>query len=417
MNLKQQLELFTNKRFVVILLLGFSSGLPFALVGSTLQAWFAKENLNLSTIGFVGLTGLPYAFKFLWAPLMDRYTPPWFGRRRGWMLITQLALFIGIATLGLFNPQQDLAMMILLTFIVTFFSASQDIAINAYTTDLLAAPERGLGAAATVGGYNIAMRFVSGAIALILAAVLGWHITYFIMALLMLVGMITSLIAPDISEVSKPPMKLQEAFIDPWKDFLKREKAILLMLFILIYKIGDAFANSLITTFLLTGAHFTLIEVGTINKTITFAATTIGVFCGGFILSRLRLFSGLLIFGFLQAVSNLMFMWLALIGKNYFLMASSVAVENFCGGLATAAFTAFIMSLCNKKYTATQYALLSALFSLTRTLISPIAGEIAQNLGWVDFFLFTFLVSLPGLLLLLVLRQRISYSNPTTAYS
>ena len=395
-----------TRRLLFMLPLGFASGLPLALSTGTLQAWFALSDVDIKTIGLLSLVGLPYTIKFLWAPLLDRYVPPLLGRRRGWMLVTQLMLAALLFLMGLNDPDQDAALLGMLAFLVAFFSASQDIAFDAYRTDALHAKERGLGAAFSVYGYRIAM-LVSGALALILGEHIGWSQTYMLMALIMGGTALFSFLAPEPDNPADAPPSLMAAAKEPLKEFFSRPYAVWLLATIILYKLGDAFAGTLTTTFLLRALEFTPTEVGAINKGFGLAATLFGALAGGLWLTRLGLWKSLLIYGVLQAITNLGFMVLALMGKSYPMMVAVVGLENLAGGMGTAAFVAFIMALCDHRYTATQFALLSALAALGRVFVGPPSGLMVDSLGWAPFFLSTFIVALPGLVLLWWMRPQL----------
>jgi len=403
-------RVYTSPRVLPLLILGFASGLPLALVSGTLQAWATVENVSLTEIGFLTLVGSAYTLKFLWAPLVDRYAPPFLGRRRGWILVTQLLLAGSIAAMGLFSPATNLTGLALLAVWVAFLSATQDIAFDAYSTDVLRAPERAAGAAIKVMGYRLAM-IASGGLALILAdRWLGWSNTYFLMGLFMALCALVTLVAPEPELNSRPPRSLSEAVVAPLAEFFSRPGAWGILLLIVLYKLGDAFAGALSTTFLIRAAGFTLSEVGTINKVFGLAATVIGALMGGAIMARLGLYRALMLFGLLQAVSNLGY-WLIAIQQtpSMVLMGVVVALENLCGGLGTAAFVALIMALCNRGYSATQFALLSALSAVGRTyLAGPLTPVLVQSLGWPGFFICTVLIALPGLLMLRSYRRLIN---------
>jgi PAT family beta-lactamase induction signal transducer AmpG len=401
------LKSLANRRVVAVFFLGFASGLPLALAGGTLQAWMAVEGVDLKTIGFFSLVGLPYALKFFWAPLLDRYALPFLGRRRGWILGTQLALMILIVMLGFTSPKATPWLVALFALLLTFTSASQDIVLDAYRTDVLREKERGLGAAVSVTGYRIAM-LASGALALILAGPLGWRLTYLLMAGLMLIGTVATIFGPEPEETVRPPQSLKEAISGPLTEFFGRPAAWAFLALIILYKIGDAFARSLTTAFLIRGPGFSIGEVGAINKGLGLMATIIGALYGGVMLARLGLYRSLMIFGILQAISNLSFMVLAYAGKVYSIMVAAVAFENLAGGMGTAAFVAFLMALCDHRYTATQFALLSALASLGRIFVGPPSGYLSHEVGWVIFFFVTFLAALPGLALLYKMRRNIN---------
>lgn len=398
------LQVFRSRRIAVITFLGFSSGLPLALTGGTLQAWMAVAGVDLQTIGIFSLVGIPYAIKFLWSPLMDRYVPPWLGRRRGWILITQVTLMLGITAMAFSSPRKLPWMLAILALFVAFSSASQDIVIDAYRTDVLKERERGAGAAVSVMGYRVAT-LVSGALALILSDHIGWQNTYLFMAAVMVIGIISTLAGPEPEKRVAPPLSLQEAIAGPLRDYFSRNAAIPLLFLIVLYKLGDAYAGVLTTAFLIKGIGFSASDVGTINKGFGFVSLIVGAMVGGSLMVRLGLFRSLLGFGVLQAVSNLSFMLLAWIGKSYGMLVFAVAFENFSGGMGTAAFVSLLMAMCNHRYTATQYALLSSLAALGRIFIGPTSGFLVEAVGWASFFFITTLTALPGLGLLWWLRR------------
>ena len=400
---------FRDRNLAVILLLGFSSGLPIALVGSTLQAWMTVEGVNLATIGLITLIGVPYTWKFLWAPTMDRFVPPFLGRRRGWLVVTQGAIIAGLAAMAFCSPKTEIVVLASLALFVAFMSASQDIAVDAYRTDVATAEQRGLVAALNVLGYRLAM-ITSGALALVLAAGsgwiggFGWQNTYLVMAALMGIGVVAALWGREPAVPAPPPRTLQAAFVDPLREFFSRPGAWVMLALIVLYKLGDAFAVSLSTAFLIRGAGFSPDDVGYVNKGMGLAATIFGVVLGGGLMVRLGLYRSLMAFGILQAVSNLAYMWLALAGKSYPVLIAAVGVDNLAGGMGTAAFVALLMALCDHRFTATQYALLSALSAVGRVYVGPAAGYMTDpgylGLSWPVFFFVTFIVALPGLALL-----------------
>jgi PAT family beta-lactamase induction signal transducer AmpG len=406
------LLVFSNRRIGAVLLLGFASGLPLALTSGTLQAWLAVDGIDIKTIGLFTLVGQPYTYKFLWAPLMDRYTLPFLGRRRGWLLVTQFALLVTIAAMGTVSPRESPWLLAGLALAVAFLSASQDIVFDAYRTDVLREAERGPGAAISVLGYRLAM-LVSGGGALVLAdQFLGWNGMYWLMAVLMVVGLAATWTAPEPEERPHAPETLARAIAEPLKEFFARDGAWLLLLLIVLYKLGDAFAGSLTTAFLIQGLGFSATDVGAINKILGLIATIVGALLGGAWMVRLGLYRALLGFGALQAVTNLGFMLLAIVGKSYPLMVLAVAAENLCGGMGTAAFVALLMSLCDRRFSATQYALLSALAAVGRVYVGPASGLLVSAAGWVPFFFFTFVVALPGLGLLWYMRARLAPAQP-----
>lgn len=408
------LKTYANRRMLVVFLLGFSSGLPIALVGGTLQAWFKTNGAGIILIGFISLLGQPYSYKFLWAPLLDKFAPTsLMDRRRGWMLLTQLLIISLIITMSAFKPDAvvklfnlQIPTLLLLGLLLSCCSATQDIAIDAYKVEVLKHDERGLGSALGVEGYRVAM-IASGGFALILADKYGWQTTYLIMAGLMLIGIIATLFAPPVTvQLDKNQTKLMALISKSFKDFLTRDKAWLILLLLILYKLGDAFSHTLSSTFLL-DLGFALKEVGMINKVLGVVSTLIGVFVGGLFMTRVGLFKALLNFGILAAITNLSYMLLAITGKHMLVACAAVFVENICAGMGTAAFVALIMSLCSPNYTATQFALFSSLSAVGRIYVGPVAGYLVQATGWVGLYLFSAVIALPGLVLLVYLRRQI----------
>lgn len=394
-------SIYFGRRVAPLLALGFASGLPLALTGGTLQAWATVEDVSLQEIGFLTLVGTAYTLKFFWAPLVDRYAPPILGRRRGWMALTQVLLALGLVAMGLASPGTSLGPLALIAVLVAFFSATQDIAFDAYRTDVLQAKERGAGAALSVLGYRLAM-LVSGGLALIIADQwLGWQSMYMLMGFLMLGGVLATLLAPEPQTPAKTPATLTVAVMGPLKEFFSRQGVWTLLLLIVLYKLGDAFAGALSTTFLIRGAGYSVTEVGTINKIMGLSATIVGALVGGSLMTRFGLFRSLMFFGVLQAVSNFGYWLIAVSPQNLYLMAFGVGLENLCGGMGTAAFVALLMGLCQQQFSATQFALLSALSAVGRTyLAGPLAPPLVESMGWPAFFLVTVAIALPGLWLL-----------------
>jgi PAT family beta-lactamase induction signal transducer AmpG len=407
MALAEYAAAFRSRNILIVMLLGFSSGLPLALTAGTLQAWLAVEGVDIVTIGWFALVGQPYTYKFLWAPLMDRFQLPFLGRRRGWLATTQVALLALIGLMGLLSPKDSPWLTALCALAIAFLSASQDIVVDAYRTDVLRAQERGAGAAVSVLGYRIAM-LISGAGALVLADQwLGWHAMYWTMAALMLVGFAATWLAIEPTGAGAAPRTLQDAVKQPLAEFFSRPGAWSLLLLVVLYKLGDAFAGNLTTAFLLRGPGFSATEVGAISKGFGLAATIAGALAGGALMAKLRLYRALMLFGILQAVTNLGFMVLAASGKNYPMLYAVIGAENLCGGMGTAAYVALLMALCDRRFSATQYALLSALSAIGRVYVGPIAGYLVGSLGWPVFFFCTFVIALPGIVMLYLMRRPI----------
>ncbi|MDE2396882.1 MAG: MFS transporter [Burkholderiales bacterium] len=497
-------------RLAVVIVLGFASGLPLALTGQAMQAWLALDGIDISTIGFLSLVGLPYTFKFLWAPLMDRFELPGLGRRRGWLVATELALAAALFGLALLEPARSIGVFALVALLVAFLSASQDVVIDAYRTDLLPGPERGLGASLNVMGYRLAM-ILSGGVALIWTDPGGgwtWPGVYRFMAGLMAgLALFSALALPRLVPVparSAPTrarndllgfaavlvavalggfaahlwaLALAQALLGPWlastglapalqqrwaellalmlgiawtlplaawaarrarfetlleglRSYFSQRGAAAFLVFIVLYKLGDAFAGSLLTPFLLKAMAYGSAEVGVVNKVIGLWLTIAGTLLGGALMVRLGLWRALMAFGVLQMLSNLGFWWLAVHGKGtlpglvvpafdwgFVHLAAptpvdgglliAVAGENIASGMGTSAFVAFLMSLCNQRFTATQFALLSAFASVGRVWVGPVAGVLAETIGWPDFFVVATVLALPALLLLWGLRESV----------
>lgn len=498
-------------RLVAVLFLGFASGLPLALTGQSLQAWLTVENVDISTIGFFSLVGLPYTFKFLWAPLMDRFELPFLGRRRGWLVLSQVCIAVALVVMAGFSPSMNTQGIALLAVLVAFLSASQDVVIDAYRTDILDPSERGIGSSFSVFGYRLAM-IVSGGIAFVWADPVSgngwdWPKIYTIMAAIMMVAAVISLaflpsvpknmkaptsnakndllgflalvivvivgyqfttkLATPLSETLLSPLfpPLADGAADPnlkkWADLLallfglaftvplgwwasKKAKfetlntsltnyfsikgAVGFLALIILYKLGDAFAGTLMTSFLIKGAGFAQAEIGVVNKVIGLWLTIGGAILGGALMMRLGLYRSLWFFGILQMLSNLSFWLVSILGKGAWggfplpafdlvivslkeatnvdwLLFFAVGVENITGGMGTAAFVAFLMALCNQKFSATQYALLSAFSAVGRVWVGPLAGVLTVTLGWPQFFIFSTVMAIPGLAMLYKLKD------------
>jgi PAT family beta-lactamase induction signal transducer AmpG len=399
-------KVFQSRKMAALLMLGFASGLPLYLTDKTLQAWLTVEGVDLKSIGLFSLVALPYSLKFLWSPFLDRFIPPFLGRRRGWLVIAQVLLVIAIAAMAFQNPQQGLRAIAINAIVIAFFSATQDIAADAYRTDVLDKPELGAGAAVFVLGYRIAL-LLTGALALRLADQMPWNSVYLILAGIMSISVLYSIFAPEPVLREPPPTTLQEIFIDPFREFFQRSglvRGAMILLFIVLYKLGDVLVSKMSTTFLLkTG--FSQTTIGDIQGGMGLIATIVGTLVGGALLSRWGINRSLWVFGGLQAISNLAYYILAQLGQNYPVLVLAVNIENFCGGLGTAAFLGFLMSLCNQRFSATQFALLSSLLAVSRDILGASAGQIAEatgaeTTGWSPFFLISILAAIPGLLLL-----------------
>jgi len=387
---------------LVALVMGFASGLPLLLTSTLLQAWMTEAGVDLGTIGLFTLVGLPYTLKFIWAPLLDRYVIPGVGRRRGWLMVAQAMLMLTIAGLGMTHPAASPPLVALVALLLTFFSASQDIVIDAYRRESLADDEQGLGASLYVNGYRVGMLLASGG-GLILADLMPFSAVYLLMAVCMLPGLITTLLAPEPPIDGAPPASLREAVVEPFMDFFSRNGALTILLFILLYKFGDTMATTLTTPFYLQ-LGFSKTDIGAVVKLFGFWATIVGGLAGGVLILRWGNYRSLWIFGILQAISTLGFAALVLIGPNDAALAVVIALENLAGGMGTAAFVAFMANLTNRRFTATQYALLSSLMGVPRVIIASPSGFVAEALGWAGYFILCAALAIPALLLLLRFR-------------
>jgi len=495
-------SLTSFRRFAAVLLLGFASGMPLALTTGSMQAWLTLDGVTIATIGFFGLVGIPYTFKFVWAPLMDRFELPFFGRRRGWVVLCQLAIAAALWWMAGITPKDDARAFALVALLVAFLSASQDVVIDAYRTDVLASKERGLGAGLGVFGYRLAM-IVSGALPLTWVDPksfgLTWGLVYQIMALIMgITAVVTILLVPRLPAHLKAPetkashdligflalvaavfvgYQLTYRVAQPWvnslfqvatmatnkkwadlvtlfvgmgitiplawwatqltrfetlnrsmKSYFSQRHALTFLLLIILYKLGDAFAGALLTPFLLKGAGFAPAEVGVVNKIFGMWLTIGGILAGGALMVRLGLYRALLLFGVLQLLSNFGFWLVAISAKGAwggfevpafnwviimlkeathidFQLITVIALENITGGMGTAALVALLMALCNQRFTATQYALLSALSAVGRVWVSPFSGVLTEAMGWPLFYIFSAVMAVPGLWMLVRLRQ------------
>lgn len=384
---------------LVALVMGFACGLPLLLTITVLQAWMKEEGVDLTVIGMMSLVGLPYTLKFLWAPFLDLFTLPFLGRRRGWLLVAQVALIFSIVGLGLTDPGKNPWLVAFAAFLVTFFSASQDIVVDAYRREDLADAELGLGSSLYINGYRVGMLLASGG-GLIMADLMPFSMVYVIMAACMLPGVFITLLAPEPEIATGTPKTIQEAVLNPLAEYFSRQGALWILAFILFYKIGDTMASAMTTPFYL-DIGFSKTEIGAVVKLFGFWATIAGSIIGGVFMLSLGINRSLWIFGFLQAMSTACFAILAQIGHNVSALSAVIAFENLSSGMGTAAYAAFMASITNKKFTATQYALLTSLMGVPRVLASAPTGFLAKNTGWESFFIVCTLIAIPGMLLLL----------------
>lgn len=384
---------------LVALVMGFASGLPLLLTIGLLQAWMIEEKVDLSVIGIFALVGLPYTLKFIWAPLFDRFTLSFLGRRRGWLLVAQVALIFSIVGLGFSDPSKNLWIVAFAALLVTFFSASQDIVIDAYRREDLTDAELGLGSALYVNGYRVGMLLASGG-GLVLADHIPFSMVYLVMAACMLPTVVTTLLAREPAVMTDTPKTLKDAVIGPLKEYFSRSGAVWVLAFILLYKIGDSMASFISTPFYL-DIGFSKTEIGLVVKVFGLGALMAGTLIGGVLMIRLGINRSLWVFGVLQAISTAGFAVLAHIGYSIPMLAAVISFENLSGGMGTAAYMAFMASITNKKFTATQYALLTSLMGVPRVIGSSGTGVLAKYMGWEGFFIFCVLIAIPGMLILL----------------
>lgn len=397
-----------NRRMLICIFTGFSSGLPLYILISLLPAWLRSENVDLKAIGLFALIQLPFTWKFLWAPLFDRYAPP-LGRRRGWLLLTQIALLGSLPVFGWLHPQLDLWAIAYLAIAVAFFSASQDIVLDAYRRELLPEAELGLGNAIHVNAYKIA-GLVPGSLSLVLADHMAWQAVFLITALFMLPGLVMTLLISEPTLAPGRPRTLRQAIVEPFREFLTRHGwryAVLVLAFLFFYKLGDSMATALATPFYL-DMGFSKTEIGLVAKNAGLWPSVIGGLLGGVWMVRLGIARALWLFGVLQMVAILGFAWLAWQGPfdapgpaELTQLATVVGIEAFGVGLGTTAFVAYIASTTHPLYTATQFALFTSLMAVPRTFANAATGWLVEWLGWVGFFLFCFVLAAPGMLLLL----------------
>jgi len=391
--------LFTKKMLICIFT-GFSSGLPLYILVSLLPAWLRSEGINLKAIGLFALIGLPFTWKFLWAPFFDRYIPP-LGRRRGWLLISQILLILSVPALGVLDPKIDIWTIAYVAAIVAFFSASQDIVLDAYRRELLIDAELGIGNAVHVNAYKIA-GLIPGSLSLILADHYPWSTVFFITASFMLPGIMMTILVSEPALKSGAPRTLKDAVVAPFKEFMQRNgvaSALTILAFIFLYKLGDSMATALATPFYL-DMGFTKTEIGLIAKNAGLWPSVIGGLLGGVWMIKLGINRALWIFGAVQMIAILGFAWLATVGHSLVWLGIVIGIEALGVGLGTAAFVAYIAQTTHPLYTATQFALFTSLAAVPRTFANAATGYMVENMGWRDFFIFCFIIAIPGMLLL-----------------
>ncbi|MFB1014570.1 MAG: PAT family beta-lactamase induction signal transducer AmpG [Alteromonadaceae bacterium] len=391
-----------NRRMLICIFTGFSSGLPLFILYQLVPGWLRSEGVSLTEIGLFSLIGIPYVWKFIWSPFMDRYSLPLLGRRRSWMLFTQIALLLSIACFGFVNPVIDIWSVAYLAAAVAFFSASQDIVLDAYRRELLPDNELGLGNSIHVQAYRLS-GLVPGSLAFILADHISWQSVFLIVAVFMFVGIFLTLSIKEINQEMAAPKTLREAVVLPFKDFINRKglkPALEILVFLFLYKLGDSMATALQTPFFI-DLGFSKTEIGVVAKTASLIAMTIGLAVGGIVMIKLSINRALWLFGFVQIISILGFAALAEIGHNSYALAMAMGFEYLGVGLGTAAFTAFIAKTTNPAFAATQFALFTALTALPRTFANATTGVIVEQIGWTNFYFICTLIAVPGMLMLL----------------
>jgi len=389
------------RQYVTLILLGFASGLPLFLTGSTLKGWMTDEKVSLETIGLFSFVTLPYSLKVFWAPFVDRYAPPLFGRRRGWMLLMQAGMAVALWLMAGRDPHLGLWPIAGLALAIAFTSATFDIAVDAWRAEALDQKHLGLGNSIHITGYRVAM-LVSGGLAFIMAQALDWRRTYQFMAILTVLGMVGTLVAINTDERARAPRTLGEAVLEPLRDLLRRPGITLLLAFTVFYKLGDWLAESMTIPFLMRGMGFTKMEIGTVQKTTAMGAIIVGGLLGGWMLTRMSLRRALWICGFVQAGSVLGFWAMSMLGRHLPLLVAANTLENLAYGMGGSAFAALLMGACNRSYTGTQYALFSALMALPRTAFAGFTGFMADWYGWKLYFPICAAAAIPGFLLLLL---------------
>ena len=398
-----------SKTLMAVALLSFSSGLPLLLVGSTLQAWYTVAGVNLHTIGLLSLIGMPYLYKFLWAPLLDRYYPSHVDRRLFWVRLMQLLIGLGFVVMAFLDPAEHSSLLAIVAFVVAFFSATQDTGVDAYRADIVSPRQRAGASAITNIAYRAAM-ILAGAVAMIFAATWGWRWMYGFMALVMGFLFVLNLSSPEAPKVAKESRPISQSIVWPVMSFWKQHGgslAIAWLALMVIYKFSESLTLSLNTTFLLRYCGFSLLEVGSLSKFVAIGATLLGSVVAAAVQPRLGLYRSLFWFGLMQTAASLGFMLLAVVKHHYGVMVGVLFFDYFFGGLSSVAFVVMLMGLCQKRFSATQYALFSALSAVTRVVIGPFAAWTVTRIGWFDFYGVCFFLGAPALLLLFYLRKPI----------
>jgi PAT family beta-lactamase induction signal transducer AmpG len=379
-----------------------------ALITSTLQAWFADSGLSILATGFLSLIGLPYAYRIFWGPILDRYALLPIGKRRSWILVMQVLLLLGFNLMAWFTPEQHPKLLAIIAFILACFSATQDVAIDAQRAEYLPVPEQGLGASLAVFGYRLAL-LLSGGLALIMAQKMGWSFTYRFMGMVMIIGMMAIILSEEPTNEIQQDTTFAHSFIMPFKELFSRPGIVYLIIFILFYKLGEAFTTAtsgIVMPFLIQGLGFSLETIGVVNKILGVASIIVGGFSAGFILLHYSLYRALFIFGLIQALTNVLFLALAMTGKNVILLGIAVCSDNFAAGMATTALVALFMRLVDKRFTGTQFSLLVAISTLPRIFSGPIAASIQMHIGWIGLYQLSIVCALLFVPLLMKIKNQ-----------
>ncbi|MDX1776207.1 MAG: AmpG family muropeptide MFS transporter [Desulfobulbales bacterium] len=396
---RSTIKIILSPKMLAMFTLGFASGFPYYVVRDVLKLWLTDANIDLGTIGLFSAVALPYTWKFFWSPAMDGYTPPFLGRRRGWMLMTQAGLLVLIAAIGQFDPTKSLKMMAVVALCIAFFSASQDIALDAFRREYLTDEELGLGTGIWMNAWRFGM-FASTGTAFLLADKIGFPAVHMVLSLMMCIGIITTLLVPEPDTGVAAPQTVKDAIVEPFREFFSRGGAWWVLTFILLYKIGDNMAGAMNIPFILK-MGFSKQEYFVIVKGIGMLALFGGAFLGGIVMIRLGIANSLWVFGILQAVSTAAFALLMVFGKNHVLLTGIVAFEFLATGLGQAAYASYMAVQTNKRFTATQYAMMTSLMAIPGTAAAAVTGYMAEYLGWTGFYTACALAALPGMLLLL----------------
>ncbi|MFI4919692.1 MAG: AmpG family muropeptide MFS transporter [Legionellales bacterium] len=397
-----------NKRLVIVFILGFSSGLPMALISSTLQAWYADSGMSVLATGALSLVSLPYVYRIFWGPILDRYSLLSIGKRRSWVLVMQVLLLLGFNAMAWFTPEHHPKLLAFLALILACFSATQDVAIDAHRTEFLPVTEHALGASLAVFGYRLAL-LLSGGLALIMAQQVGWAFTYRFMGMVMIVGMLAVVFSKEPVVAVKEKGTFIHSFIAPIHEFFSRPGVVGLFVFIFCYKLGEAFTTTtsgIVMPFLIQGLGFSLDTIGYVNKMLGVGSVLLGGLTAGFLLMRCSLYRSLFCFGLFQALTNVLFVVLAMVGKNTALLAVAVVSDNFAAGLGSTALVALFMRLVDKRFTGTQFSMLVALSTLPRIVSGPVAATIQMSLGWIGLYQLSVLLALSFIPFLIMIKEQ-----------